>query len=70
MKEVNFKIVGMHCNGCVASVKEELSNISGIKSFDVSLEKGQCSVIFEQEDKSQDVLDAISFAGFDGSIIG
>ena len=39
-----YKISGMTCNGCVASVEEQLSNIEGVSKVEVSLEKAKVEI--------------------------
>ncbi len=39
-----YKITGMTCNNCVASVADELSKIDGVQKIDVSLEKGEAEI--------------------------
>lgn len=53
-----YKITGMTCNGCVASVQEKLSEIHGIQNVDVNLEKGEAEISMEKH-ISLDVLSAV-----------
>lgn len=39
-----YKIDGMTCNGCKASVEKYLSSLNHIKSFEVNLEKGEIEI--------------------------
>ena len=61
MAKVTIK--GMSCQHCVASVKEALENIPGIKSVDVNLDKGVANY---QGDVSEDSIEqAIKKIGFE-----
>lgn len=39
-----YKITGMTCNNCVASVADKLSKVDGIQQIDVNLEKGEAEI--------------------------
>ena len=39
-----YKITGMTCNGCVASVADKLSKIEGVQKIDVSLERAEAEI--------------------------
>lgn len=40
-----FDVTGMTCGHCVASVTEELSELAGVDSVEVELNKGGASVV-------------------------
>lgn len=62
-KTVNIE--GMHCKHCAAAVKEQLEKVNGVKSVKVDLNK-KCAVLScESEIKENDVIAAISEAGFE-----
>jgi len=45
MSEIStYKVTGMHCGHCVASVTEEVSEIDGVQHVDVVLETGALTV--------------------------
>ena len=44
METVTLKINGMTCAGCVRSVKKVLEGVPGVRSAEVSLERGQATV--------------------------
>jgi len=48
MKE-NYRISGMTCQGCVASVTQKLLAVDGIKTADVNLEKGEAEIEMEND---------------------
>jgi copper chaperone len=46
MDTVTLNVKGMSCMGCVNSIKNVLEPIPGVQSVEVSLERGQATVIF------------------------
>ncbi|WP_227431208.1 copper ion binding protein [Psychrobacter sp. I-STPA6b] len=59
-------IEGMTCQGCVKSVVNAVSALSGVDSVDVSLEKKHADVSFDMTQVSLDELrECIEDAGFD-----
>lgn len=68
MQTVVLKIEGMTCGGCVKSVTRVLTEVVGVQHAEVSLEKAQAEVTFDENKVSVDVLiDAIEEAGYDVS---
>ena len=69
MQNVTLKIDGMTCGGCVKSVTRVLSELDGVAQTDVSLEKAQAVVSFD-ENKVQPaaLVDAVEDAGFDAAV--
>ena len=47
MDNVEFKVEGMHCDGCVKSVTRMLSGVAGVEAVDVSLGEGRARVSFD-----------------------
>jgi copper chaperone len=47
MEKVEFKVEGLHCDGCVKSVTRMLSGIAGVEKVDVSLAEGKAEVSFD-----------------------
>jgi len=47
METVEFKIEGLHCDGCVKSVTRMLGGVAGVEKVDVSLAEGRASVQFD-----------------------
>ena len=47
MEKIEFKVEGMHCDGCVKSVTRTLTAIPGVDSVDVSLAEGKANVGFD-----------------------
>ena len=44
MMKYTYKVSGMTCNGCVASVKEKLSAVAGVEAVEINLEKGEAEI--------------------------
>jgi len=42
-----FKVTGMHCEGCADRVINVLKKVEGVRSANVSLEKGQAEIAFD-----------------------
>ncbi len=70
-KEVatEIKVRGMTCGSCVVSVKKALSQTKGVKNADVSLEKAEATVVYDDAQVNQQQLrDAIKKAGFEAEL--
>ena len=60
-----FKVTGMTCGACVASVKKALSKTKGVKSAEVSLEKELATVVYDDRQVNQQQLrEAVNKTGF------
>ncbi|AIL33145.1 hypothetical protein IX83_07400 [Basilea psittacipulmonis DSM 24701] len=46
--QTTVKIEGMTCQGCVRSVKTALEQAPGIQSVEVSLERKQADIVFDE----------------------
>jgi copper chaperone len=47
MEKIEFKVEGLHCDGCVKSVTRMLTGIPGVEKVDVSLAEGKAEVSFD-----------------------
>ncbi|HEY5638024.1 MAG TPA: heavy-metal-associated domain-containing protein [Burkholderiales bacterium] len=47
MDHVDFKVEGLHCDGCVKSVTRMLTGVPGVAKVEVSLEEARASVDFD-----------------------
>ena len=47
METATLKVNGMTCTGCVNSVRKVLAAIDGVQSAEVSLEKGEATVVYD-----------------------
>lgn len=43
MKHLHLHISGMHCDGCVASIREAIDNVAGVTATDVTLDAADVS---------------------------
>lgn len=67
-RTVELYVDGMTCGHCVSSVKEELSEIPGVKNIEVILTTGGTSKVTVVSDVNLDdeaLRDAIAEAGFE-----
>ena len=60
-----FTVSGMTCSHCVASVKEEVSEIAGVTQVDVDLETGRLVVVSPDPIDPAAVRAAVDEAGYD-----
>lgn len=60
----NYFVEGMTCEHCVASVTEEISEVSGTQGVEVDLETGRVTVTGEDFTDSE-IAAAVKEAGFD-----
>lgn len=47
MQDVEFRVEGMDCDGCVKSVTRMLSGVPGVEKVDVSLAEAKASVRYD-----------------------
>ena len=59
-----WQVQGMTCGHCVASVTEELTELSGVESVEVELETGRVTVTGSTELRRADVEAAVTEAGY------
>ena len=59
-----FTVTGMTCGHCVSSVQEEVSEIAGVESVDVTLETGAVSVTSTEPLDEGAVRAAVEEAGY------
>jgi copper chaperone CopZ len=70
LKNVNFKVTGMHCGSCSQLITMELSDVEGITGVTVDQKSGIGSVTLTKESLTEhDVVLAIERAGYKGDII-
>ena len=63
MSEISFKIDGMSCQHCVASVKKAVDSVEGVSSSEVTV--GAAQVVFDEEKTSRDsIVHAVKNAGY------
>ncbi len=62
---IQIKVSGMTCGSCAAAVKSGLTKVKGVKSADVSVEKGQATVVYDDTlTNEQQLCEAINKTGF------
>jgi copper chaperone len=64
MSTQSFTVTGMTCGHCVASVKEEVSEVAGVQDVDVVLETGQVTVTSAEPLDESAVRAAVEEAGY------
>lgn len=63
--KTEIKVSGMTCGACAVSVKSALARVKGVKSADVSYEKGLAAVVYDdQQTNEQQLREAINKTGF------
>ena len=58
MKQLQYKISGMTCSSCVATVTKAIESIRNVKNVTVSLDAG-LAVVESNEDVSIDVIHSV-----------
>lgn len=65
MQTITLTLTGLACGGCVASVQNVLTALSGVASAEVSLTPAEARVRFDPTQLGQDALcQAVVDAGF------
>ncbi len=64
MKDIVLNIEGMKCEGCVNRIKNVLSMVKGVQSYDVSLEDKRLLVSVKNEKVLGEVTRKIEALGF------
>ncbi len=60
-----IRVKGMTCGSCAVAVKKALTQLKGVKSADVSVEKGLAKVTYEDSQVTEKHLrDAVNKTGF------
>jgi len=63
--KTEIKVSGMTCGACSVSVKSALTKVKGVKSADVSYEKGVATVVYDDEQTNEQQLrETINRTGF------
>ena len=64
MTEKSYTVVGMTCDHCVLSVREEVTEVEGVDAVDVELTSGRLHVRGEHVSDAA-VSDAVADAGYE-----
>lgn len=68
-KTVTLSVPGMTCEACPITVKKALSKVAGVQKADVSFEKREAVVTFDDAKANADVLtQATANAGYPSSL--
>src|SRR5205085_9946802 len=54
--EAEIKVSGMTCGACAVSVRSALSKVKGVKSADVSSDKGLATIVYDDEQTNEQQL--------------
>jgi copper chaperone len=64
-----FRVGGMTCGGCVATVKRVVGMVPGVRGVDVSLQAGSAEVEYDPaKTQPQAIVAAITGAGFEAQL--
>lgn len=64
MTTIEYRVTGMTCGHCEMSVREEVSEITGVDSVEVSAQTGRLVVSTSDEIDDAAVLAAVDEAGY------
>lgn len=65
MDHVDFRVEGLHCDGCVKSVTRMLTGLPGVEKVEVSLQEAKASVDFDASKSGlPEMKKAVERAGF------
>src|SRR3989338_4572131 len=68
-KNINLTISGMHCTSCETLIKDELSEISGVKVENIDHKSGKALISHEKENNQHnELIDAVKRAGYQAKI--
>ncbi|WP_163565353.1 copper-binding metallochaperone CopP [Helicobacter suis] len=65
MQEIKLKVIGMTCQHCVDKIEKFVGELEGVNKIDVSLEKQQVVVAFENPANLEAIKEAILDAGYE-----
>ena len=70
MKTVEYKVTGMHCDGCASSVKRVLERNKAIDNALVSYENKQASIVYDETlIDDQQIISLIKKLGYEAEVI-
>ena len=59
-----YTVSGLHCSGCVASVSEEVQEITGVREVELVLETGALTITSDASVDEAAVKAAVAEAGY------
>ena len=65
MKSTTYRVKGMTCEHCVASVSAELAKLAGVTDVAVDLDSGEVAVASERRLEPDAVRAAVEEAGYE-----
>ena len=66
MKTTQFQVTGMTCGHCELSIREEVLEVHGVESVDVSHQTGKLIVAGNETVDEAAIIAAIQVAGYQG----
>jgi len=71
VKTANFKIDGMHCEGCAQTIKSLVATVPGVRAADVSFKDGQACILYDPHSTTEAQLArTIERGGFRAHAVG
>ncbi|MGW3967654.1 heavy-metal-associated domain-containing protein [Amycolatopsis sp. NPDC005003] len=64
MIETSYTVEGMTCGHCATSVREEVSEVDGVRQVDVDVESGRVTVTSDTPLSADAVAAAVTEAGY------
>jgi copper ion binding protein len=64
MAEASYTVEGMTCGHCATSVREEVSELEGVRQVDVDVESGRVTVTSDTPLATDAVAAAVTEAGY------
>lgn len=64
MTATEYQVTGMTCGHCETSVREEVSEIAGVKEIQISAQTGKLVVTVDTEINDAKILTAVEEAGY------
>ncbi|WP_182354340.1 heavy-metal-associated domain-containing protein [Flaviflexus huanghaiensis] len=65
MTTTEYKVTGMTCGHCERHVTEEVTQVDGVESVDVSHETGRLIVTSSKDITDADIIAAVDEAGYE-----
>ncbi len=68
MKKVTLNVSGMTCQGCANAVQAALSDVTGVRRADVSLEQKRARLVLEDTGSVDALVAAAQRAGYEAAL--
>ena len=67
--KANFKVSGMDCASCAATIKKAVGKVAGVSGVDVSFASGKMNVDYDPRTVSADkIREAVKKAGYETAV--